>query len=97
MDGFQKGIIQEFWKWVLAHQDNETVVEYDGNRELCIWVDTNDLEEFVDRYIADSESRLEATIFNGHIYIKLIEFLGGYGFSMNDVWELRPNNLVQNF
>lgn len=93
MNNFQKDIINEFWKWVLEHQDNETIVDYDGNKELCIWVDFYDLDDFTERYVSDSENRIPTILFNGHVCIKAVDFLGGYGFSMDDVWLYKPNGL----
>lgn len=95
MDEFQKDIIDDFWKWILEHQDNETVVEYDTENNLCIWVDFCDLDDFTEQYVADSESALQSVLFNGHVCIEMNDILGGYGFTMEDVWSYRPSSLEQ--
>lgn len=95
MDDFQKDIINEFWKWVLEHQDNETIVDHDTEGNLCIWVDFNDLDDFTERYVADVESALQTVLFNGHVCIEIQDILGGYGFTMDDVWAHRPSSLVE--
>lgn len=95
MDEFQKDIIDDFWKWILEHQGNETVVEYDTENNLCIWVDFCDLDDFTEQYVADSESALQSVLFNGHACIEMNDILGGYGFTMEDVWSYRLNSLEQ--
>ena len=94
MDKFKKDIIDEFWKWVTEHQDNETVVDHDGEGNLCIWIDFSDLEDFAERYITDVEDSLQTALFNGHVCVEVNDFLGGHGFTMDNVWEHRPSCLV---
>lgn len=94
MDKFKKDIIDDFWKWVAEHKDNETIVEHDGEGNLCIWIDFSDLDDFAEKYIADVEDTLQTALFNGHVCVEVKDFLDGHGFTMDDVWAYRPSCLV---
>lgn len=91
----QEKIINEFWEWVLKHQDNGTVVDHDTEGNLCIWIDFEDLSDFTDLYIEDAEQQLYPALLSDCVCIEVHDFLGGYGFAMDDVWEHKPIDLGQ--
>jgi hypothetical protein len=57
-----------------------------GNR----WYNYSDLDDFTEGCVADVECALQTVLFNGHVCIEMKDILGGYGFTMDDVWAHRP-------
>jgi len=94
MEKFKEDIINEFWRWVIEHQNSETVVDHDGEGNLCIWIDFGDLGDFAEKYISDEEAALQTALYDGYVCVEVKDFLDGHGFTMDDVWAHRPSCLV---
>lgn len=93
MTDLQRDTINEFWKWVLEHKDSDTTVDHDGEGNLCIWIDFEDLGDFTEQYVSDSENTLQIALYNGYVCVEVSDILGGYGLNMDDVWVHRPESL----
>lgn len=62
-----------------------------GDGELYIWLDFADMKDFADTYMLDIEHSIEAEIFDTYVAVPVKHFMGGHGFSMNELFKyLQP-------
>lgn len=92
---FQMGEIEAFWEWVLEHKDDVAVDFYDNEHfYLYLSFDPGMLNAFTEQYQWNCEERgCPCRIGMNGLSIPVKEIEGGYGFTMTDLWENRPEGI----
>lgn len=92
---FAKNQIQSFWDWILEYRD-DVDIQYLGENRMLLYIpfDHDMLNEFANRYQYDcEEGGCACTIQTNGLCIDLKTIEGGYGFTMQDLWDNRPNGI----
>lgn len=92
---FAKSQIQSFWNWISEHRD-DVDIQYLGENKMLLYIpfDYDMLNEFTNRYQYDcEEGGCTCTIQTNGLCVDLKTLEGGYGFSMQDLWNGRPNGI----
>ena len=95
LDELQMGEIESFWDWVKEHKDDVFVDFYDEEHfYLYLPFDYEILNAFTDQYqYFCEETGCPCKIGMTGICIRVKEIEGGYGFTMTDLWENRPDGI----
>ena len=89
LDKFEKGVISDFWEWVHSH---EADVEWRRD-DLLMWVEAEDIRSFGETFGIQDEHTLDCTLVSiDTLCIKVIDIMGGYGFSMDAVLKKEAPN-----
>jgi len=88
----QKSVINDFWNWVKAFKDNVSVL-FCNEKECWLYIgfDRDTLDSFTENWQEVCEEYgCPATVQMNDICIDMEKILGGYGFTMQSVWNARP-------
>lgn len=88
----QKSVIDDFWGWIGKHKD-DVCVQFYNEKECWLYLAHN--REILDSFTHEfqvfcEEGGCPAAIMMNCICIELSEILGGYGFTMQEAWDMRP-------
>lgn len=87
-----RSVIEDFWNWVQKNKD-DVAIEFHERKKLYLYVafDREALNSFTSEYQAFcEEGGCPSEIQMNDICIDAEKILGGYGFTMQDVWNARP-------
>lgn len=92
---FEMREIEAFWDWIKKNKENIDLQYIDENRfYLYLPFDSDMLNEFTDQFQHFCEGGgLPCEITTTEIVITVDDIEGGYGFTMTDLWENRPNGI----
>lgn len=92
---FQMRKIESFWDWIKENKENVDVQYYDKNMfYLYLNFDHDMLNEFADRFqYYCEEGGVPCILFTTSICIPIENIENGYGFSLEDLWENRPDGI----
>lgn len=92
---FERNEIQIFWKWIEAHKD-DVGIQY--NSEKDFWLFLAQDHDILDKFTTDfqgfcEEGGLPCRLTLTCIVIDVAELEGGYGFTMKELWDNRPEGI----
>ena len=92
---FQMKEIESFWDWIKENKENVDLQYIDENRfYLYLPFDCDMLNEFTNKFqYFCEEGGLPCEITTTDIVITVDDIEGGYGFTMTDLWENRPDGI----
>ena len=87
-------VINEFWEWCKDNQENIIVDLHGDDLYLYLEFDRDVLNSFVDEFQGFvEESGLDCILQMNGICIDVKNVMGGYGFTMKELWKNRPNDI----
>lgn len=96
IDELQQSIINEFWTMVNDNQDACMVQWSESNNNLMLYIELSCEGMSLLNNIADSldiENFIIMRLHTNDIMIDAINFIEGYGITIEELWEARPENL----
>ena len=93
-DDFTKNIIAGFWDWCNDNKDYIIVEMHRDTLYLYLALEHDIINAFTDEFQGSFEEHgLDCMLQINGICIDVENIMGGYGFTMNELWENRPNDL----
>lgn len=87
-------VINEFWEWCKDNQENIIVDLHGDDLYLYLEFDRDVLNSFVDEFQGFvEECGLDCNLQMNGICIDVKNIMGGYGFTMKELWKNRPNDI----
>ena len=87
-------VINEFWEWCKDNQENIIVDLHGDDLYLYLEFDRDVLNSFVDEFQGFvEECGLDCILQMNGICIDVKNIMGGYGFTMKELWKNRPNDI----
>lgn len=84
-----------FWEWISAHKDY-VVVEFNGEDKCFLYIgfDEDTLNDFTEMWQYRIEERgTNCKIMMNCLCFKLFNIEGGFGFTMQELWNDRPKGI----
>ena len=95
LDEFERNIISDFWNWTEKNQQYVDVQFRDNdNFWLYIGFDEDTLNSFTDEWQGlCEEGGCKCKIMMTCLCFDMKTIMGGYGFTMTELWENRPKGI----
>ena len=84
--------IKSFWEWVADHKDYASVEKYaDSEYYMFLEFDEDTLKDFTRQFLwLLDDGGVACNICLDYICIDVNDIMGGFGFTLDDLWERRP-------
>ena len=95
-DELQQSIIKEFWNMVTDNQEACTIQWNEDDKSLMLYIELSDEGMLLLNRIAetlDIEDSIEMILYANDIMIDCHNFIDGYGITIEELWEERPEDL----
>lgn len=95
-DELQKSIIKEFWSIITNNQDACMVQWNEEDKNLMLFIELDHEGLSLLNNIAetlDIEDSIVMSLHTNDIMIDAINFIEGYGITIEELWEARPEGL----
>ena len=89
---FEMDEINAFWKFVEEHSESVSVEFCNEDHFYCfVEFDEGTLDDFTSRYQFEcEEGGVDCTMMMNYICFNVKDLEGGYGFTMQQLWDHRP-------
>ena len=95
-DDLQQSIINEFWTMIIANQEACMVQWNEDDKDLMLYIELSHEGMLLLNRIAerlDVEDSIVMSLHTNDIMIDALNFIEGYGITIEELWEARPENL----
>lgn len=92
---FERNEIQDFWKWIAEHKD-DVGIQYISEKKFWLYLalDHDILNEFTDQFQwLCEEGGCPCHITTTCLCFEMTALEGGYGFTMQELWDNRPEGI----
>ena len=97
-DELQQSIINEFWTMIIANQEACIVQWNEDDKDLMLYIELSHEGMLLLNMIAerlDVEDSIVMSLYTNDIMIDALNFIEGYGITIEELWEARPENLKE--
>lgn len=100
LDELQKSVIKDFWDMIVEHKDACMVQWFEEDESLMLYIKLeyegmkllNEISESL-----DVEDSIVMSLHLNDIMIDAYTFIDGYGITIEELWEEKPDDLVQDW
>lgn len=95
-DELQQSIINEFWTMITDNQETCMVQWNEDDKDLMLYIEQSHEGMLLLNRIAemlDVEDSIVMSLHTNDIMIDALNFIDGYGITIEELWEARPEDL----